>query len=64
MRRRFTAPAGAQVSYVATKPGNGVTRVIVQVDPPTGGAPTIEVSSKKSFPHFCPGHTVLVFNVE
>jgi hypothetical protein len=60
----FTAPAGAQVSYVAPKPGKGVTRVIVQVDPPTNGAPGIEVSSNHSFPHNCLGHTVLVFDVE
>jgi len=60
----FTTPAGAQVSYVAPKPGKGVTRVIVQVDPPTNGAPSIEVASNASFPHNCLGHTVLVFNVE
>lgn len=60
----FTAPAGARVSYVAPKPGKGVTRLIVQVDPPTTGAPSIEVVSNASFPHNCLGHTVLVFDVE
>jgi len=60
----FTAPAGARVSYVAPKPGKGVTRVIVQVDPPTNGTPSIEVASNASFVHNCLGHTVLVFDVE
>ena len=60
----FTAPAGARVSYVAPKPGKGVTRVIVQVDPPTNGAPSIEVASNASFVHNCLGHTVLVFDVD
>lgn len=60
----FTAPAGGQMSYVAPKPGKGVTRIIVQVDPPNNGAPSIEVVSNASFPHNCFGHTVLVFNVE
>ena len=60
----FTAPAGARVSYVAPKPGKGVTRVIVQVDPPTNGTPSIEVASNASFFHNCFGHTVLVFDVE
>jgi hypothetical protein len=60
----FTAAVGAQVSYAAPKPGKGVTRVIVQVDPPTNGAPSIEVVGAASFPHNCLGHTVLVFDVE
>src|SRR5262245_44165645 len=60
----FTAPPGARVSYVAPKPGKGVTRVIVQVDPPTNGTPSIEVASNASVFHHCLAHPVLVFDVE
>ena len=57
----FTAAPGARVQYIAPKPGKGVTRVIVEVDPPSGATPFVEVSGH---PHTCNGHTRLVFDVE
>src|SRR5215475_12924531 len=57
----FTAAPGARAQYVAPKPGKGVTRVIVEVDPPTGATLFVEVSGH---PHTCNGHTRLVFDVE
>jgi hypothetical protein len=57
------AAAGARTQLIFSKPGRGVRRIIIEVDPPQTATIDVEIVQAQSFPHRFEGRGCLVFEV-
>ena len=59
-----TVPVAGRVSLAFLKPGRGVSRIIVEVNPPRGQSVPVELVQDQSYTWMSEGDSRVVFNVE